>query len=230
MTALETLDNAFSNRGFNPLPVDHEFHSSWDHLPELQTHVDVSHAEKRFRAASDSSVSTQRAVFLCHPSDKPPQQQRYDPFLDVEENHIGIVQVSKNEQYQRGWDVVRFDSPKREETYGSSKQFVVDITYMQPAHLPGTVWPDNWVNRTFVPMPYKRKGSPWSQKSFPLDNVVWSSEPKHDSQGNITWKIPKSVQSMALRAVDRIVAWHAAHPDLDKATELLNQGLGARLQ
>lgn len=224
LKALDALDDPCKFPGFNPIPEEHVFHEAWGNLAELEDFVSFLHSQKRLLAAKSPSEHTQRSVFLCHKNDAPPRHERYDPFIDVQEKHIGIVQVLKRSSSDRGWDVVRFDSPRRIERYGDEVLHVVDVTYMQPARLGRNDWPDNWENRTFVPMPGRGRGTEWVHKSFPLDNVVWSTEPKHNSFGEITWKIPTAVQQMARKAVDRIVAWNAVHRDLDEAERLIAAG------
>lgn len=226
MKALDTLDNPHDHEGYNPLEnfdgKPHEFKSAWDTLAALDAEVSIHAAAKHIMCARDPTEHTRRAVFVCHTTDVPPQQERYDPYVDVEEFHIGILQLTIEAAGDTGWAVAKFTSRRREEKYGDESAWVVDVVYMQPARLSGTVWPENWVTRALVPIKGKKRGSEWDQKSFPLDNVVWSTEPKSDSQGNVTWKIPSAVQKTALKAVERIKAWHADHPDREEAKKLLN--------
>lgn len=170
-------------------------------------------------------------MFLCHPNDSPDQVYRYDPFVYVEAGQLGVVQIAKDTADDRGWDVVKFDSPKRVEKYGDINIWVADVTYMEPVGSKKGKWPARWETKVFKPMTHpQNKKLLWTQKSFPLDNVVWSTEPKLDSEGNVaSWRFPSAMRELALLAVDRVERWHQDNPNLEEARHVIDAGQGVRL-
>lgn len=198
--------------------------------PELVSTVED---QKAWMALADMEVEVlsmqqaypareRRLLFVRHAKDQPPQEQQYDPMLDLAINHIAIGRVDKEDSNGRGWEVMRIDSVINRVV---GRRPSVKTTYLIPADkrvtVTSTEWPENWPGGKFVLLgkapeivpgerkPRKAPFVPHEEPHFPVDCIVWSTEPKM-TNGSIELKIPISVQKYALDAVLAIVAGSTA--------------------